>query len=400
MTVPDGAPNAGQVIRLIRSLYGLKQSPRQWNKRFVGFCKTFSFKASNAYRCIMRGEVDNQLVLLSIYVDDLLCLSRSKTAVDKVMDYLMTEFEVTIGSTEYFIGLEIKRDRIARTIKISQRNYLLRVAEKIGLADAKGISTPAESRVYLSTTLEDNNDKRDMEKVPFREAVGSLMFAACVSRSDIMFAVSVVSRYLENPRLEHWQAVKRIIRYAKETAAYGIVYDGHNTDGLIIYSDSDYATDPDTRRSTSGYVTVLTGGAVSWMSQRQRIVALSTTEAEYVAASDATKEAIWICRLLESVGVNEKGPTEMRLDNQGSIKLIKNPEFHKRTKHIDVRFHYIREIYENGQIDIKYVPFSKQLADILTKALPKSTFESNRIGLQIMIVATDYSMGESIVNVI
>lgn len=199
--------------------------------------------------------------------------------------------------------------------------------------------------------------------------------------------------------------MKRIIRYAKETAAYGIIYDGHNTDGLIVYSDSDYAANPNTRRSTSGYVTVVTlaGGAVLWMSQRQRIVALSTTEAEYVAASDATKEAIWIRRLLESVGVNEKGPTEMRLDNQGSIKLIKlikNPEFHKRTKHIDVFFHFIREIYENGQIDIKYVPSSKQLADILTKALPKSSFESNRVRLQIMLVAIDYSMGESIVNVI
>jgi len=171
-------------------------------------------------------------------------------------------------------------------------------------------------------------------------------------------------------------AVKRIIRNAKETAAYGIVYDGHNTDVLIVYSDSDYATDPDTRRSTSGYVTVLAGGAVSWMSQ-QRIVALSTTEAEYVVASDATKEAIWIRRLLKSVGINEKGPTEMRPDNQGSIKLIKNPEFHKRTKHIDVRFHYIREIYENGQIDIKYVPSSKQLADILTKHFLK--VHSNQI---------------------
>ncbi|KMQ87096.1 retroelement pol polyprotein [Lasius niger] len=394
MVLPDGAPNTGRVVKLIRLLYGLKQSPRQWNKRFVKFLTTFTFEVSNADRCVMRGEIDGQLVLLAIYVDDLLCMSKSKTAVDKVMAHLMTEFEITIGSTEYFVGFKIKRDRSKKTIKISQCNYLLRVAEKFGMMDAKGISTPAESHMYLSKSMapEDDDGKQAMAKIPFREAVGSLMFAACVSRPDIMFAVSVVSRYLENPGPEHWQAVKRIIRYAKETATYGIVYDGQNTNGLIVYSDSDYASDPDTRRSTSGYITVLAGGAVSWMSQRQRIVTLSTTEAEYVAACDATKEAIWIQRFLKSVGVNEKGPTEMRLDNQGSIKLVKNLEFHKRTKHIDVRFHFIREVYENGQVDIKYVPSSKQLADILTKALPKNSFEANRAGLQIMVVATDHSM--------
>ncbi|CAL1681088.1 unnamed protein product [Lasius platythorax] len=200
-----------------------------------------------------------------------------------------------------------------------------------------------------------------------------------------MFAVAVVSRYLEQPATEHWTAVKRIIRYAKETADYGIVYDGATAEPLVIYSDSDFAADPDTRRSTSGYVTVHCGGPISWQSIRQKIVALSTTEAEYVAASDATKEAIWIRRLMKSVGAAAVGhATELRLDNQGSIKLNKNPEFHKRTKHIDVRFHFIRDIYSKGNIIINYVPSSQQLADILTKALPRNKFKENRRNLQII----------------
>ncbi|XP_071644539.1 uncharacterized protein [Temnothorax longispinosus] len=183
------------------------------------------------------------------------------------------------------------------------------------------------------------DERQKMLKVPYREAVGMLMFAACVSRPDVMYAVSVVSRYSADPGQAHWTAVKKIICYLRDTVEYNIVYDGSNAEGLKIYSDSDYAADPDTRRSRSGYVATLAGGAVSWSSEMQPVVALSTTEAEYVAACGASKEAIWLRRLLKSVGVRLSSATKMYLDNQGSIKLIRNPEFHKRTKHIAVPLH-------------------------------------------------------------
>jgi len=158
------------------------------------------------------------------------------------------------------------------------------------MEDAKGISTPIEAGKHL---VINNNDMSAGMNIPYREAVGSLMFAACVTRPDIMFVVAVVSRYLEQPATEHWTAVKRIIRYVKETVDYGIVYDGATVELLVIYSDLDFAADPDTRRSTSGYVTVHCDGPISWQSIRQKI-ALSTTEAKYVAASETTKEAVWI----------------------------------------------------------------------------------------------------------
>ncbi|KMQ85887.1 retrovirus-related pol polyprotein from transposon tnt 1-94, partial [Lasius niger] len=306
MQLPTRVTDAGNVVKLQKSLYGLKQSPRQWNKRFHQFLCKFNFISSEADRCVYKGNIEGERVLLALYVDDGLVMAKTQQAVE-------------------------------------MKNYLLRVAKRFNMEDAKGISTPMEAGKYL---VINNNDTSAGMNVPYREAVGSLMFAACVTRPDIMFAVAVVSRYLEQSATEHWTAVKRIIRYAKETADYGIVYDGATAEPLVIYSDSDFAADPDTRRSTSGYVTVHCGGPISWQSIRQKIVALSTTEAEYVAASDATKEAIWIRRLMKSVGAAAVGhATELRLDNQGSIKLIKNPEFHKRTKHIDVRFHFIRDIY-------------------------------------------------------
>ena len=221
-------------------------------------------------------------------------------------------------------------------------------------------------------------------KIPFRELVGSLMFAACVSRPDIAYAVNMISKYLSCYSNEHWLAAKRILRYVKETVDYGILYDGSNELPLTGYSDSDFAGDRDDRRSTTGYVYVLAGGAVSWTSQRQRIVALSTTEAEYIAASQATKEAIWLRRLLFDLGFDSDGPTELSVDNQGAIKLTKNDEFHKRTKHIDVRYHFVREKVANEDISISYVPSKENLADIFTKALPRDYFASLRTKLNVV----------------
>lgn len=208
-----------------------------------------------------------------------------------------------------------------------------------------------------------------------------------------MFAVSMASRYLANPGSDHWHYVENILRYIKETINYGIKYVDLKLTG---YTDSDFATNPDTRRSTSGYIFTLCGGPVSWMSQRQRIVALSTTVAEYIAVSDATKEAIWLRRLLQSVGEDEESIL-IFVDNQGTIKLIKNPEFHKRTKHIEVRYHFIRQKYEDGIINIQYVPSSDQLADILTKALPKETFQKHRTKMKMEdLVVAQYSTGGSV----
>lgn len=243
--------------------------------------------------------------------------------------------------------------------------------EKFGMTEAKTLNVPVDPHVNLQYP---NNDKA-LINVPYREALGSLMFLAIVFRPDTAFAVGLVSRFVEQHDENHWQAVKRIFRYLLGTITLGFIYKmGGSNFGLAGYSDADFAGEVNTRRSTFEYLFLLAGGPVTWSSRRQRLVTLSTTEAEYVAAADAAKEIMWLRQLLRNVGCDMSRATVLRIDNQSSIKLIKNPEYHKRMKHIVIRHHFIREKVKSSEIETLYVPSDSQLADIFTKTLAKERF--------------------------
>lgn len=197
MKLPDCVNNNGRpYVRLTKSIYGLKQSSRQWNKKFDKFLKRFEFKANSADRCVYIGKVKNAQVILALYVDDGLLMSKSAIALFEIMNKLKNEFEITIGNNQYFVGLELKRDRSKRRLFIGQSNYLRRVIDKFNMTDAKVVITLAEYNTHLSTEMSNNTLEI---AIPYREAIGSLMFAACISRPDIMYAVSVLSRYLTWP---------------------------------------------------------------------------------------------------------------------------------------------------------------------------------------------------------
>jgi hypothetical protein len=205
------------------------------------------------------------------------------------------------------------------------------------------------------------------------------MYAMVLTRPDIAFAVSRVAKYTNSPRNSHWTAVKRIFRYLAGTIHEGISYSGSRSDLILRgYCDADYAGDYDDRKSRTGYLFILAQGAIAWCSKRQGCTADSTTEAKFVAMAESVKEAIWLRRLLHSLGFPSSDPTPIYSDNQGAIQLVKNPKFHKRTKHIETKYFLIREKYERAQIDVSYVSTKHQLADILTKALPRETFQHLR----------------------
>jgi hypothetical protein len=211
-----------------------------------------------------------------------------------------------------------------------------------------------------------------MRDVPYLRAIGSIMYAMLGTRPDIAYAVGVLSQYGSNPGPEHWAALKRVIRYLKGTAHFALQYGGaENGLELVGWTDSDWASDLDTRRSIAGFTLDLNGGSISWSSKKQPTVALSTVEAEYMATTQATREAIWLRSLLTDLGSPPTAATIVHADNQGSISLARNPVNHARTKHIDIRYHFIRERIESGEIDLRYVSTADQVADILTKALPK-----------------------------
>ncbi|UYV72852.1 hypothetical protein LAZ67_10000994, partial [Cordylochernes scorpioides] len=331
--------------RLHKSLYGLKQSSRNWNKKFINFLYSHNFKTSDADPCIFIGTHNDSNVILALYVDDGIILSKDKEAIAIIMDELEHAFEITSGSVNFFVGLQIEQSEDRASIFIHQSSYIDKILSKFNMADCIPASVPMDPSVIL--TKQDcptPEQKEKMPKFPFREAVGSLMFASCVSRPDITYAVSQVSKFLEYPGPAHCTTVKNIFRYLKGTPHMGILFTGQ--DQLVGFSDSDFARDVDSRKSTTGYAFMMNGGTVSWASQRQPIIALSTTESEYIAACSAAKELIWIRRLLQGIGCDITKETELYIDNQAAIKLVENPVFHKRTKHIDVRYHFIRSKHE------------------------------------------------------
>jgi hypothetical protein len=262
--------------------------------------------------------------------------------------------------------MEVHRDRARRTLEITQTAYIDQVLQRYGMADCKPVATPMEG---VSTRL---GNEGDPDKL-YMSVVGSLLYAAMVTRPDIMFTVTKLGTHLQASGEEHWAAAKRLLRYLKGTRELGIKFtsEGKSKPETFGYCDADWGGDLDTRRSTTAYVFMLTGGSVSWASKLQPTVALSSAEAEYMAVCAAVQEAIYLRRLLEDLGYRQQDPTVIYEDNQGCIALSENPILHKRTKHIDIRYHFTREKVETGEVKLVYVPTEDQLADLLTKPLKR-----------------------------
>lgn len=369
-----------RVCKLIKSLYGLKQAPRCWNAKFKKFIMNFNFEESQADSCVLR-KVQSDIIFLAIFVDDGLIISKSESSIEPVVKYLKRHFEIKAFDAKYFLGIEINRLRNG-AIHLSQAAYTKKVLNKFGFGDSNAVSTP----VNYQQVLEGDNDSNGVN-FPYRQVVGSLIYLAIGTRPDISFAVGYVSRFMERPAKIHVTAVKRILKYLKGSSEYGILFPSENANNFkfFIYSDADYAGCVETRRSTSGYCLLLGQSIVSWCSERQCSVSTSTAESEYIAASHASRELVWLKRLLDELDETlKKEKPSLFVDNESAIKLIKNPVHHKRTKHIEVAYHFVREKYFENVFNVKSVSSENQLADILTKPLPKARFENLRFKLNVV----------------
>ncbi|KAG5878979.1 hypothetical protein JTB14_002372 [Gonioctena quinquepunctata] len=254
---------------------------------------------------------------------------------------------------------------------LNQNAYARKILKKYRMSECNAVTTPCEGM-----SNKDHEEGLVDDEVPYRQAVGSLMYLMMATRPDIFYAVSVVAESLEKPSVTNWKAVKRILKYLKGTLDYGLLYRAEfKLKELEAYCDADYGGDLNTRRSRTGIVCKYSAGAITWASQKQKSVVLSTTEAEYVAASEGTKEVIWLIRLLNEFAQHSEYIPTLRVDNASAIKLAKNPEFHKRSKHIEMRYHFVREKYQEGVIKIEHIDGQKQIADIMTKPLPRIRFE-------------------------
>lgn len=388
MEQPPGNAVAGQehlVWHLRKSIYGLKQAPRMWNKKLNEFFLSIGFRRIEADHSIyVYGNRGDHYVAVSVYVDDLLICGQLDD-VNQTKAKLSTTFDMKdMGDVHWLLGVEITRT--ADGYMLSQHRYIQSTLKDLNLADCKTVGTPMEPGTHLSNELAGDSDLLP-DPTPYRHAVGSLIYLVTCTRPDIAASVSIVSRFLAKPQIRHWEAVKRIYRYLKASSHHALHISAQGNDDVIAqlhgYCDADYAGDFDTRRSTTGYTFSLGSGSISWMSKRQPTVALSTTEAEYMAATEAAKEAIWLRSLLSELGYPQADPTILYDDNQSAIALANDPVHHARVKHIDVRHHFVREKIEEGLITLVYCQTDNMHADILTKPLSRNIFAQHAVALGI-----------------
>jgi len=394
---PEGYVHKGEehkVLKLKKALYGLKQAPRAWYSRIEGFFIKEGFKkCSHEHTLFLKHEADGKFLIISLYVDDLIYTGNDVELCEKFKKSMKLEFDMSdLGKMKYFLGVEVQQS--CEGIHLCQMKYAGEVLERFGM----GSCNPVKNPIVLGTKLVKNSGEASINSTLFKQIIGSLMYLS-VTRPEIMFVVCLLSKFMTDPKVSHMVAAKRVLRYVKRTVNLGVFYKRgaenvgnlrvnyeNSFDNLEAYTDSDYAGDTEDRRSTSGYVFLLSGGAVAWSSRKQPVVTLSTTEAEYVAAAACACHSIWMKRVLNSLGFPSCKCVKIFCDNSSTIKLSKNPVLHGRTKHIDIKFHFLRDLVKEGVVELVHCGTSEQMTDIMTKPLKLESFLKlrNMLGVQSM----------------
>ena len=367
MRQPEGFKARGmenKVLRLQRALYGLKQAGLAWWKELDSSMKQLGFKRliSDAGLFICRCKA--QIIIAVVYVDDAIFTGNNKKFLNEIKALFMKKWECRdLGEVKEFLRMRVERH--GQTIKLDQRDYLKKVLERFSMINAKPAPTPlptgqnpkAATDKALSKLLSD-----------YQSIIGSLLYLMIGTRPDIAFAVTKLAQFATNPSQEHFDRAKYICHYLVGTMDYALVYDGKSGKGLTAYTDSDWASDLITRRSVTGFFFKLANCIISWRSHAQTTVAHSSTEAEYMAISDCSRQVIWMCNIFMELGI-PLAPIPIYGDNQGSIFIGSNPVQEIRTKHIDIRYHYVRECIAEKKIEVFFVPTEDNPADLFTKNL-------------------------------
>ncbi|KAK2404463.1 secreted RxLR effector protein [Trifolium repens] len=394
MTQPEGfdIPNeAHKICKLQRSIYGLKQASRSWNLRFDETVTKYGFIKNEDEPCVYKKVSGSKIVFLVLYVDDILLIGNDVPTLQQVKTWLGNCFSMKdLGEAAYILGIRIYRDRSRRLLGLSQSTYIDKVLKRFNMHDSKKGFIPMQHGICLSKTQcpSSKEERERMNEIPYASAIGSIMYAMLCTRPDVSYALSATSRYQSDPGESHWIAVKNILKYLRRTKETFLVYGGEEELSVVGYTDASFQTDKDDFRSQSGFVFCLNGGAVSWKSSKQETVADSTTEAEYIAASSAAKEAVWIKKFISELEVVPSivDPISLYCDNSGAIAQAKEPRSHQRSKHILRRFHLIREIIDRGDVKICKVPTLDNIADPLTKPLAqlKHDGHTRSMGIKVM----------------
>ena len=372
-------------VKLYKSIYGLKQAGRKWYEIVCCTLADIGFRKSEADPAVFYIHSGAHIIILAIHVDDCTITGSSTTLLREVKSKIKAKYEFTdLGAINWLLGIKITRDRENRTISLSQASYIDSIITRFNFNDLKPSPTPMDPNIRYSKSQSPQTveEAARMRQIPYREAIGSILYLSVATRPDIAFATGLLSQFVDNPGWTHWEGVKRIFRYISGTKNWGLIF-GEKTKGLEGFTDADGATQ-EHRHAISGYAFLIDGGAVSWSSKKQELVTLSTAESEYVAATHAAKEALWLRRFIGEIFRPLTDPITLYSDSQAAIALTRDGSYHARTKHIDIRYHFIRYVVQNGSINLIYCPTDDMVADTLTKALPnlKAKHFAVALGLQ------------------
>ncbi|KAJ9544159.1 hypothetical protein OSB04_023866 [Centaurea solstitialis] len=375
MEQPEGfedPKNPNKVCKLLKSIYGLKQASRSWNLHFDERIKEFGFTKSEFELCVYTKFSGSIVAFLVMYVDDILLIGNDVPTLQSVKSWLSKCFQMKdLGEAAYILGIKIYRNRSKRLIGLSQSTYIDRILKKFRMDESKKGFIPMQHGIVLSKTQcpVSSQDQDKMKSVPYASAIGSIMYAMLCTRPDVAYSVSVTSRYQQNPDEPHWVAVKNILKYLRRTKEMFLVFGGSEDEISVTgYSDASFQTDRDD------------------FSSKQDTIADSTTEAEYIAASDAAKEVVWLRNFLSDLRVvaSISRPIDIFCDNSGAVAKAKEPREHHKSRHVLRKYHLIREIIGRGDVRICKIPTQENVADPLTKPLARVKHEAHAssIGMQ------------------
>jgi len=386
MEQPPGFEEVGKedwVLRLIKSIYGMKQASRIWNKTFHKVVTSFGFKRLACEWCVYHRETPTGITMFAVHVDDIICMSSSTAENSRFKEELRQHWELSdLGPVKFALGIAILRDRSNHTISLSQTALIDRIIEEFGQLDAHPVDTPmiTGSQIIRPDKSQPLSEAEAnwIQRTPYRSLVGSLNYLAVASRPDIAFAVGRLATVLDCFRTEHWDAAIRVVRYLKGTRLFRLDLGGSNAIHPLGFSDSDWANCPKTSRSVGGYCFSLGSGMVSWASHKPLLTADSSCYAEYIALHDASHEVIFLRQLLDGLRLLRIDPTPLYCDSDSARQLTEDQRWHSRVRHFRVKYHTTRELVDFDELKVIGIRTDDNTADIFTKALGRPQFERLR----------------------
>lgn len=357
-----------KICLLNKSLYGLKQAGRSWHQKLEKTLKQIGAVPCVSDTCVFRLDQGEDVAFIITYVDDLIIISSNEKMINELNTKLSKEFEINnLGKIGYCLGVEFSEKN--SEIRMSQKGYVLDLLTRFNMQDAKPVVTPMEPGIKLVKCVKpDSANSKEVFVAPYRELIGALTYLAITTRPDISYAVSKLAQYNNAYDKSHWIAAKRVLRYLKGTSGACLVFK-ETAKPIEGFVDSDWGGDLDDRKSQTGHCFMWNGSPIFWESRKQKTVALSTNEAEYMALTDAIKQALHIRAFLDELGMPQSSSMRLHVDNMGALKMAENPVLHGRSKHIDIRYHFIREVIKNKQVSLQHISTTEMLADVLTKPL-------------------------------